>query len=130
FLNRLDEIIVFRHLDETQLRQITSLLLEETMRRLHAQAITVDFTPEAIDWLSKRGFQPEVGARPPRPTIPPEVDNAPPSLLRDGRLSHGQHVTVTRGGGGDAGAERLAFQVSDPAAESVGESVGGPGKDS
>ena len=44
FLNRIDEIIVFRQLDETQLRQITSLLLEETVRRLHAQDITVDFT--------------------------------------------------------------------------------------
>ena len=64
FLNRIDEIIVFRHLDETQLRQITSLLLEETTRRLHAQAITVEFTTEAIDWLARRGFQPEFGARP------------------------------------------------------------------
>jgi ATP-dependent Clp protease ATP-binding subunit ClpA len=56
FLNRIDEIIIFRHLDETQLRQITSLLLEETRRRLHAQAITVEFTTEAIDWLARRGF--------------------------------------------------------------------------
>ena len=58
FLNRIDEIIVFRHLDETQLRQITSLLLEETIRRLHGQDITVDFTTEAVDWLARRGFQP------------------------------------------------------------------------
>ena len=44
FLNRIDEIIIFRQLDETQLRQITSLLLEETTRRLHAQAITIEYT--------------------------------------------------------------------------------------
>ena len=73
FLNRIDEIIVFRQLDEAQLRQITSLLLEETVRRLHAQDITVDFTTEAVDWLARRGFQPEFGARPLRRTIQREV---------------------------------------------------------
>jgi len=107
FLNRIDEIIVFRHLDETQLRQITSLLLEETTRRLHAQAITVDFTVEAIDWLSRRGFQPEFGARPLHRTIQREVDNRLSAMLLDGRLQPGQHVTVATDG------DALAFQVSD-----------------
>jgi len=94
FLNRIDEIIVFRQLDETQLRQITSLLLEETTRRLHAQNITVEFTTDAVDWLARRGFQPEFGARPLRRTIQREVDNRLSSMLLDGRLLPGQHVTV------------------------------------
>ena len=108
FLNRIDEIIVFRHLDETQLGQITSLLLEETTRRLHAQAITVEFTTEAIDWLARRGFQPEFGARPLRRTIQREVDNRLSEMLLDGRLRPGQRVTVATGDG--AGLE---FRVSD-----------------
>jgi ATP-dependent Clp protease ATP-binding subunit ClpC len=107
FLNRIDEIIVFRHLDETQLRQITSLLLEETTRRLHAQAITVEFTTEAIDWLARRGFQPEFGARPLRRTIQRELDNRLSAMLLDGRLLPGQRVTVATDDG------RLAFRVSD-----------------
>ena len=107
FLNRIDEIIIFRHLDETQLRQITSLLLEETTRRLHAQAIRVEFTTEAIDWLARRGFQPEFGARPLRRTIQREVDNRLSEMLLDGRLRPGQTVTVAADGGG------LAFRVSD-----------------
>jgi ATP-dependent Clp protease ATP-binding subunit ClpC len=107
FLNRIDDIIVFRHLDEAQLRQITSLLLEETTRRLHAQDITVDFTTEAVDWLARRGFQPEFGARPLRRTIQREVDNRLSSMLLDGRLLPGQHVTVTRDG------DTLAFPVTD-----------------
>src|SRR6202035_3943303 len=86
FLNRIDEIIVFRHLDGEQLRQIPSLLLEETTRRLHAQDVTVDFTTEAVDWLARRGFQPEFGARPLRRTIQREVDNKLSSMLLDGRL--------------------------------------------
>jgi len=107
FLNRIDDIIIFRHLDETQLRQITSLLLEETRRRLHAQAITVEFTAEAIDWLARRGFQPEFGARPLRRTIQREVDNRLSEMLLDGRLRPGQAVTVAADGDG------LAFRVSD-----------------
>ena len=107
FLNRIDEIIVFRQLDEAQLRQITSLLLEETSRRLHAQAITVDFTADAIDWLAQRGFQPEFGARPLRRTIQREVDNQLSARLLDGRLMPGQHVTVTRDGDG------LGFNVTE-----------------
>ncbi len=107
FLNRIDEIIVFRQLDETQLRQITSLLLEETTRRLHAQDITVDFTTEAVDWLAKRGFQPEYGARPLRRTIQREVDNGLSSMLLDGRLQSGQHVTV------DSEDDKLVFRVTD-----------------
>jgi len=109
FLNRIDEIIVFRQLDQPQLRQITSLLLEETTRRLHAQNITVDYTTDAIDWLAQRGFQPEFGARPLRRTIQREVDNRLSAMLLDGRLSPGQHVTVAREG------DALAFRVSERA---------------
>jgi ATP-dependent Clp protease ATP-binding subunit ClpC len=107
FLNRIDEIIVFRQLDQTQLRQITSLLLEDTVRRLHAQAITVEFTTEAVDWLARRGFQPEFGARPLRRTIQREVDNRLSSMLLDGRLSPHQHVTVA------TEDDALAFLVTD-----------------
>jgi ATP-dependent Clp protease ATP-binding subunit ClpC len=94
FLNRIDEIIIFRQLDRPQLRQITNLLLNETKRRLHAQSITVEFTAEAVDWLAARGFQPEFGARPLRRTIQREVDNKLSSMLLDGKLRPGQHVTV------------------------------------
>jgi len=107
FLNRIDEIIVFRQLDETQLRQITSLLLEETVRRLHAQDITVDFTDGAVDWLARRGFQPEFGARPMRRTIQREVDNRLSAMLLGGELSPGQHVTVAEEN------DALEFRVGD-----------------
>ncbi len=107
FLNRVDEIIFFRQLDQVQLRQVTSLLLDETTRRLHAQAITVDYTQDAVDWLARRGFQPEFGARPLRRTIQREVDNRLSAMLLDGRLRPGQHVTVALSG------DALDFRVSD-----------------
>ena len=107
FLNRIDEIIIFASLDEAQLRQITGLLLRETSRRLRAQAITVEFATEAVDWLARRGFQPEFGARPLRRTIQREVDNRLSAMLLDGRLAPHQHVTVAREG------DALAFRVTD-----------------
>ncbi|MFE0512338.1 ATP-dependent Clp protease ATP-binding subunit, partial [Streptomyces sp. NPDC058964] len=69
FLNRIDEIVVFRQLSAEQLRQITDLLLERTRRLLQAQDITVEFTDAAVGWIAERGHQPEYGARPLRRTI-------------------------------------------------------------
>ena len=94
FLNRIDEIIIFRRLDTTQLRQITDLLLEETRRRLRVQDISIEFDPEAVGWLAERGHQPEFGARPLRRTIQREVDNRISTMLLDGKVQPGQHVTV------------------------------------
>ena len=45
FLNRIDEIIIFRELDQDELRQITRLMLEETRRKLHGQHVTRGFHP-------------------------------------------------------------------------------------
>ncbi|MFI8533351.1 ATP-dependent Clp protease ATP-binding subunit [Streptomyces aquilus] len=105
FLNRIDEIVVFRQLTEEQLRQITNLLLDRTRRMLHAQGITVGFTEAAVDWLSRKGYQPEYGARPLRRTIQREVDNQLSRLLLDGRITEGGQVTV------DVDDGRLAFRT-------------------
>ncbi|CAM5705893.1 ATP-dependent Clp protease ATP-binding subunit OS=Streptomyces alboniger OX=132473 GN=CP975_19825 PE=4 SV=1 [Streptomyces alboniger] len=94
FLNRIDEVVIFRRLTGEQLRQVTDLLLEETRRRLHAQDVSIEFTPAAVDWLAQRGHQPEYGARPLRRTIQREVDNRLSRLLLDGRLAAGGKVSV------------------------------------
>jgi ATP-dependent Clp protease ATP-binding subunit ClpC len=104
FLNRIDEIIVFRRLEPDQLRQITGLMLEDTRRRLHAQDITVEFSAAAIDWLTEHGYQPEFGARPMRRTIQRNIDNELSRMVLDGSLSPGQHVTV------DVSDGRLVYQ--------------------
>ncbi|MFJ8648477.1 ATP-dependent Clp protease ATP-binding subunit [Streptomyces sp. NPDC093546] len=109
FLNRIDEIVIFRRLDEEQLRQITDLLLEETRRRLRAQDITLEFAADAVDWIARRGHQPEYGARPLRRTIQREVDNELSRLLLDGRLPAGARVRVGVADG------RLAFRTEEPA---------------
>ena len=106
FLNRIDEVIIFRRLEAEHLRQITELLLEETRRRLHAQDIEVDFTTAGTDWLAEHGYQPEFGARPLRRVIQREVDNHLSRMLLEQQLSPGQRVTV------DARDGRLTFDVT------------------
>jgi ATP-dependent Clp protease ATP-binding subunit ClpC len=109
FINRIDEIIIFRQLETEQLRRITEMMLEETRRRLHAQDVRIELTTAAVDWLADKGFQPEFGARPLRRTIQRELDNRLSSLLLSADLAPGQLVTV------DVADGRLDFQVSSPA---------------
>jgi ATP-dependent Clp protease ATP-binding subunit ClpC len=104
FLNRIDEIIVFSQLSQEELRQITSLQLEGTRRRLHAQGVSLHFTEAAIDWIAEHGHQPEFGARPMRRTIQREVDNQLSRMLLDGQIAAGQDVTV------DVRDGQLAFE--------------------
>ncbi|MDX8050681.1 ATP-dependent Clp protease ATP-binding subunit [Lentzea sp. BCCO 10_0798] len=95
FLNRLDEIILFRGLNAGQLRQITSLLLGRTRQRLREQNITLEVDEQAVDWLAARGYVPEYGARPLRRTIGRELDRRLSRALLAGELRGGQHVVVT-----------------------------------
>ncbi|MDF3051057.1 MAG: Clp protease [Pseudonocardia sp.] len=116
FLNRVDEIILFRGLDRVQLRQITALLLERTRRRLRAQDVTLTVTDAALDWLANRGYQPEYGARPLRRAIQREVDRKLSRMLLGGEINPGDEVTA------DVRDGTLAFAVerapdAAPAAE-------------
>ncbi|MEV4494381.1 ATP-dependent Clp protease ATP-binding subunit [Micromonospora arborensis] len=94
FLNRIDEVIIFRRLEAEQLRDITALLLEDTRRRMHAQDLQVEFTTAGIDWLAEHGYQPEFGARPLRRVIQREVDNHLSRMLLESAISPGQKVVV------------------------------------
>ncbi|MFD1829373.1 ATP-dependent Clp protease ATP-binding subunit [Streptomyces desertarenae] len=100
FLNRIDEIVVFRRLSDEQLRRITDMLLDETRRRVHAQDVEIEFTPQAVDWLARHGYQPEYGARPLRRTIQREVDNPLSRMLLGGQLAPHTRLRVDVGEGG------------------------------
>ncbi|WP_017569796.1 ATP-dependent Clp protease ATP-binding subunit [Nocardiopsis halotolerans] len=94
FINRIDEVIVFKQLGEEQLGRITRLLLERTEERLKAQGITVRFTDEAVGWLSERGYQPAYGARPLARTIQRNVGNKLSRMVLDQQIMEGDHVLV------------------------------------
>ena len=105
FVNRIDEIVVFRALTKEQIADIARLLLERTTRRLRAQDIEVEFAEEALELLAEEGFDPEFGARPLRRTIQRRVDNDLSRMVLEGSLNPGNKVVI--------GAEdgRLTFEV-------------------
>ncbi|MBV9729026.1 MAG: AAA family ATPase, partial [Pseudonocardiales bacterium] len=108
FLNRIDEIVLFRGLDRPRLRTITKLLLEQTRQRLRARAITLRLDDQAIDWIVDRGYQPEFGARPLRRVIGRELDRKLSRMLLAGDLRDGQDVR------GSVAEDRLEFTVTEP----------------
>jgi len=94
FLNRIDEIVLFRKLDKPQLREIVRLLLGANERRLHGREVKIEVTDAAIDWLVEHGYEPEYGARPLRRLIQREVDDRVAELFVSGALADGGAVTV------------------------------------
>ena len=111
FINRIDEIIVFRALDDRQLAEITRLLLDKLARRLRAQHIEVEFTDAAVELLAHEGFDPEFGARPLRRTIQRLVENELSRMVLSGTVNEGDRITV------DAADGELSFDVDFGAVE-------------
>ena len=105
FLNRIDEIVVFRPLSDEQLHEITRLLLMQLTGRMAARGIDLRFTDEAVARLSREGHDPEFGARPLRRTIQRKVENVLSRMVLDGSLDDGDRATVSAQG------EELSFDV-------------------
>jgi ATP-dependent Clp protease ATP-binding subunit ClpC len=117
FINRIDEIIVFRALTKEQIVKIAGLLLERTTRRLRAQDIEVEFTEEAIELIAEEGFDPEYGARPLRRTIERRVDNELARMVLSGALEPGDKVRIEA----DGETGTLSFEVLQGAARVAAE---------
>jgi ATP-dependent Clp protease ATP-binding subunit ClpC len=94
FLNRIDEVVLFRKLDRAQLREIVRLMLGTTERRLADREVAIEVTDAAIDWLADHGYEPEYGARPLRRLIQREVDDRIAELFVSGDLGDGGAVRV------------------------------------
>jgi len=94
FLNRIDEIVLFRKLDRDQLREIVRLLLAATSARLSSRSVTLTVTDAAVDWIAEHGYEPEYGARPLRRLIQRELDDRIADLLVTDQVVDGGALTV------------------------------------
>ena len=94
FLNRVDEIIVFKPLDEAQLREIVGLLAANVTRRLTESGITLELTDEALTLLARDGYDPVYGARPLRRAIQRRLENPLARRLLGGEFAEGDVVRV------------------------------------
>ncbi|HEV7624033.1 MAG TPA: ATP-dependent Clp protease ATP-binding subunit [Amnibacterium sp.] len=99
FLNRIDEIVLFRKLDAVQLREIVHLLLADTAARLASQHVAFEVTEAAVDLIAERGYQPEYGARPLRRVIQRDVEDAIADVMVTRELGAGDTVRVDAAGG-------------------------------
>ncbi|ROR80549.1 ATP-dependent Clp protease ATP-binding subunit ClpC [Plantibacter flavus] len=99
FLNRIDEIVLFRKLDQQQLQEIVGLMLGRTTERLAARGASLETTPEALALLAELGYEPEYGARPLRRLIQREVDDRIAELVVGGGVGDGSTVHVDAVGG-------------------------------
>lgn len=94
FLNRIDEIVMFRKLEQSQLRSIVTLMLERTSARLAGREIAFSASEETIDWLAEHRYEPEYGARPLRRLIQREIDDRIADRLVSGDLADGGSVRI------------------------------------
>ncbi|AZH82747.1 ATP-dependent Clp protease ATP-binding subunit [Plantibacter sp. PA-3-X8] len=111
FLNRIDEIVLFRKLDQQQLQEIVGLMLGRTTERLAARGASLETTPEALALLAELGYEPEYGARPLRRLIQREVDDRIAELVVGGGVGDGSTVHVDAVGGKIVVTEHAAVLV-------------------
>ena len=103
FLNRLDDIIVFKQLTEPQVRQIVDLDVKQLNDRLFDRHMSLELTDAAKDLLAQKGFDPLLGARPLRRVIQRDIEDAISEKILMGDLEDGQRVKVDAEGEGILG---------------------------
>ena len=97
FLNRLDEIILFRRLQRSDMITIVDIQLARLRELLADRNITLRLDQSALDWLAHEGYDPVYGARPLKRVIQRSLQNEMATLLLEGALLEGETVDVTAG---------------------------------
>ncbi|WP_426285532.1 ATP-dependent chaperone ClpB [Luteibacter sp. E-22] len=98
FINRLDDLVVFRPLDKKQIRSIARIQLDYLAKRLADRQLSLDLTDKALDLLGSAGFDPVYGARPLKRAIQQQLENPLAQRILQGVFSPGQTVRVDSDG--------------------------------
>jgi ATP-dependent Clp protease ATP-binding subunit ClpA len=108
FRNRLDARIAFRALDPRVMKSIVGKFMRELSEQLSARQVTIELTDAATDYLARKGYDPDNGARPLARVIEDEMKRPISEELLFGALEHGGHAVVDATGTGED--EKLAFR--------------------
>jgi ATP-dependent Clp protease ATP-binding subunit ClpA len=108
FRNRLDARIAFRALDPRVMRSIVEKFVRELGEQLSARNVTIELTDAASEWLAKKGYDPDNGARPLARVMQDEIKRPVSEELLFGALENGGHVVVDVGPDGDE--RKLVFR--------------------
>ena len=95
FLNRLDDIVVFRSLNRPDLITILDLEVKKVMHRLASRKIVLQLDPSAVDFLVEKGFDPQYGARPMRRAVERQLEDPLAEEILRGQLLPGEPILVT-----------------------------------
>ncbi|WP_308516845.1 ATP-dependent chaperone ClpB [uncultured Varibaculum sp.] len=112
FLNRLDEILIFKPLSRAQLAKIVDLQLSQVMERLASRRLQLEVSEDAKNWLANRGYDPAFGARPLRRLIQTEIGDQLAQGLLAGKWEDGSVIKVTVPQGHSAPAGRFHLELS------------------
>jgi ATP-dependent Clp protease ATP-binding subunit ClpC len=93
-LNRVDEIVVFRQLSQTDIERIVDLMLAQVEGRLKDKDMGIELTPAAKTLIAKRGFDPVLGARPLRRALQRDIEDHLAERILFGELKPGEIVVV------------------------------------
>ncbi len=94
FLNRIDEVVMFRPLSKTDIHKIAKIQLDEVKKTLLEQEIILDVAPEAMDYLAEEGFHPEFGARPLKRLIQKKVLNELSKQMLLNKVQAKSHIVL------------------------------------
>ena len=98
FINRIDEIVIFRKLDGEDMGRIADIMLSATASRLRGLGIDIEITPEAKEFIVRKGSDIEYGARPLRRTIQRLVEDKLSEEILEGKISAGKKIEVASDG--------------------------------
>jgi ATP-dependent Clp protease ATP-binding subunit ClpB len=99
FLNRLDEIILFKPLSKTDIGHILDLMMKELNRRLEDREVSIQLTEAAKDWIAAEAYDPVYGARPLRRYLQKTVETLAAKQILGGNIGTGDVITVDAQGG-------------------------------
>jgi ATP-dependent Clp protease ATP-binding subunit ClpB len=104
FLNRVDDIIIFRPLGREQIGEIVGLQLKRMDKLLADRKLTIELTPEAKALIAEQGYDPAFGARPLKRAIQRLVQNPLAMAVLEGKFNDGDHILAVVKG------DELAFE--------------------
>jgi ATP-dependent Clp protease ATP-binding subunit ClpB len=108
FLNRLDEILLFKRLSRADMRGVVDIQLQRLQALVGERKLTLDIDDKARDWLAETGYDPVYGARPLKRVIQRTLQNPLAEMILAGRIADGETVHITTGEGGLAIAGEVA----------------------
>jgi len=94
FLNRVDDTVIFQHLNKEELRSIVGLQLDEIVKRLESKEIHISFTDNVLDHLIEKGFDKAYGARPLKRAIQNHILDELALRIVENKIVKGDHITI------------------------------------